>query len=141
MNTFEIEILSPEGVVLKEQVVSASFPTASGVITVFAGHENLVSKLNFGEIMIKKSASSKEKKVSITGGFLEILRNHVNVVAEFAVPSDEVNKQKIERAKQTARELKNKRKDLLNISVVESQLKKVVSEFKSGISLKQKTGK
>jgi F-type H+-transporting ATPase subunit epsilon len=136
MNKFEIEILSPQGIVFEGELMSASFPTASGIITVLSGHANLVTKLHSGEIVI--NSSNGIKKITVSGGFIEIANNNVNVVAEFAAQSDETNKQKIQRAVELAKTMKNKRKEFVDMSVIESELKKSVVELKSGFGFRRK---
>ena len=136
MNTFEMEILSPEGSAYKGLAVSATFPTASGIITVLAGHTSLVTKLVPGDILIETPAD--KKVIAVTGGFIEISQNRVNVVSEFAMPSDESNKYKVEQAMKLAEAMKAKKKDMVNLSAVESELKKAVFELKSNVGLKRK---
>ena len=136
MKKFEIEILSPQGVVFKGDLMSASFPTASGIITVLPGHANLVTKLRSGEIII--NSSSGIKKITVSGGFIEITNNVINVVAEFAAHSDESNKQKIQQAVKLAKEMKSKRKEFIDMSVIESELKKSVVDLKSCLGIKRR---
>jgi F-type H+-transporting ATPase subunit epsilon len=136
MSSFEFEILSPEGSSYKGSSLSATFPTMSGFITVLPGHANLVTVLRRGDINF--ITEEGEKKVSITGGFLEISERKVNVVAEFAIPTDEANKQKIEEAMRIANELKDKRRDGPDISVMEAHLKMQIGSLKSGIRIKGK---
>ncbi|MCA6079787.1 MAG: ATP synthase F1 subunit epsilon [Endomicrobium sp.] len=136
MNKFEIEILSPEGIVFKGETTSVSFPTTRGTITVLSGHTNFITKLNNGEITI--ATSGDIKKIAVSGGFIEITNNNVNVVAEFAAHSDEISKQKIKQAIDLAKDMKNKRKEFVDISVIESQLKKSAVELKSRLGLKRK---
>jgi F-type H+-transporting ATPase subunit epsilon len=130
MNKFEIEILSPEGIVFKGETVLVSFPTTRGTITVLPGHANLITKLNSGEIIIE--TTSGIKKITVSGGFIEIINNNVNVVTEFAAHSDEISRQKIKQAIDHARDMKSKRKEFVNIYVIESQLKKSAVDLKSG---------
>ncbi|MDR2645551.1 MAG: ATP synthase F1 subunit epsilon [Endomicrobium sp.] len=136
MNNFGIEILSPQGLVFKGEILSASFPTANGIITVLPGHEGLVTNLKHGEIILESSDGVKE--IAITGGFAEITNKNINVIAEFAANSDETNKHKIEQAVKLAKEIKEKRKNFVDMSVIETELKKSVAELKSGIGLKRK---
>jgi F-type H+-transporting ATPase subunit epsilon len=136
MSKFELEILSPEGSAFKGEVSSVSLPTSSGIITVLPGHTSLVTKLRQGDILI--SYSGGQKKITVTGGFVEIFGNHVNIVAEFAVPADETNKQKIEQAMKLAKEMKEKQKDAVDMTVVETQLKKAVYDLKSNVGIKRK---
>ncbi|MCA6070874.1 MAG: ATP synthase F1 subunit epsilon [Endomicrobium sp.] len=136
MKKFEIEILSPQGVVFKGDIMSASFPTASGIITALPGHANLVTKLRNGEIVI--NSSSGIKKITVSGGFIEITNNVINVVAEFAAQSDELNKQKIQQAVKLAKAMKSKRKEFIDMSAIESELKKSVVDLKSGLGIKRR---
>lgn len=136
MNPFKIEVLSSEGVAFQGEIVSASFPTSLGRITVLPGHANIVTKLVHGEIIIQ--ARDIARKIMVTGGFLEVTNNSVNVVTEFAVASEEANKKKIEDAIRKAKELKEKKKEFVDLSVVESQLKRSVYELKSNVNLKRK---
>jgi F-type H+-transporting ATPase subunit epsilon len=132
MNNFVIEILSPQGLIFKGEIHSATFPTTSGIITVLPGHEGLVTKLKYGEIIL--DYANGVKKITLTGGFAEITSKNINVIAEFAVHSDETNKQKIEHAMRLAKEMKEKRKNFVDMSVIEAELKKSVAELKSGLS-------
>jgi F-type H+-transporting ATPase subunit epsilon len=138
MNKFEIEILSPEGIVFKGGITSVSFPTIRGVITVLSGHTNLVTKLNSGKIIIEEAITGGTKKIAVSGGFVEIVNNSVNVVVEFAVHSDETSKQKIEQAICHAKDMKTKRKEFVNTYVIESQLKKSAVDLKSGLGINRK---
>ncbi|OEG69470.1 hypothetical protein ATZ36_09350 [Candidatus Endomicrobiellum trichonymphae] len=101
-----------------------------------SGHTNLVTKLNSGEIIIE--TTSDTKKITVSGGFIEIINNNVNVVAEFAAHSDEISRQKIKQAIGHAKDMKSKRKEFVNIYVIESQLKKSAVDLKSGLGIKRK---
>ncbi|GHT42430.1 ATP synthase epsilon chain [Endomicrobiia bacterium] len=136
MNKFVIEILSPQGIIFKGELSSVSFPTTSGMITVLPGHANLVTKLRSGEIVI--TSSNAVKKIVVSGGFVEIANNNVNVVAEFAAHSDATNKQKVDQAIQLAKYMKAKRKEFVDISAIELRLKKSAADLKSGLGIKRR---
>jgi F-type H+-transporting ATPase subunit epsilon len=136
MNKFVIEILSPQGLVFKGEIRFASFPTANGKIMVLPGHERLVTNLKHGEIILESLDGIK--KITITGGFAEITNKNINVIAEFAANSDVTNKHKIEQAVKLAKEMKEKRKNFVDMSVIETELKKSVTGLKSGIGFKRK---
>jgi F-type H+-transporting ATPase subunit epsilon len=136
MNKFEIEILSPEGIVFKGEPASVSFPTTKGIITVLPGHTNLVTKLKSGEIIIEDMGGTK--KIIVSSGFIEIVNNNVNVVVEFVAHSDDISRQKIKQAIFHAKDMKAKRKEFVNIYAIESQLKKSAVDLKSGFGIKRK---
>ncbi|MCL2144363.1 MAG: ATP synthase F1 subunit epsilon [Endomicrobia bacterium] len=133
---FELEILSPQGSAFKGAVLSVSVPTASGIITILPGHTNLVTKLIEGEIVIKHDGG--ERKITVTDGFVEIFANAVAIVSDFAVQSDDANRQKIEQAMKLAKDMKNRKKDIVDSAVIESQLQKAVHELRSGVGVKRK---
>ncbi|MDR3275455.1 MAG: ATP synthase F1 subunit epsilon [Endomicrobium sp.] len=136
MNKLKMEILSPTGIVFKGEILSVSFPTVNGIVTVLPGHTSLVTKLNNGEITIRSKDNAKN--ISVSGGFIEIVQNNVTVIAEFAAQSNETNKQKIKQAIDLAKSMKNKRQEFIDMSVIESQLQKSVGELKLGLGIKRK---
>ncbi|MDR3113538.1 MAG: ATP synthase F1 subunit epsilon [Endomicrobium sp.] len=138
MNTFALEILSPEGSVFHGDVYSVSLPTQAGIIEILPGHTNLVTKLKRGEIIIDLGSGKEVKKIAVSSGFAEISQISVNIVAEFAVISDEENKHKIEEAVKLASQIKLRKKDAQSAAAIEMQLKKAASELKSNAQIKRK---
>ncbi|MDR1511565.1 MAG: ATP synthase F1 subunit epsilon [Endomicrobium sp.] len=137
MNKFKIEILSPEGTILNEEIISVSFPTTSGTIMVLPGHVNIVTELNSGEITV--NTIKYIKKIIVSGGFIEIIDNNINVVAEFAVQSDKEKMRKIKEAVKLANDMKKRRREFMCISTgIESQLKKSAINLKSELRFKYK---
>lgn len=136
MNKFMLEILSPEGISFKGDAYSVRLPTSSGIITVLPGHFNLVTKLDNGEIII--DTGTEKRNITVADGFVEVFDNNVNIVAEFAINSDEENEYKIKQAIKLARDMKKKKKDSVDLSIVETQLKKAIFELKSNVGGKIK---
>ena len=136
MNKFELEILSPQGSAFRGEILSVLLPTASGIITVLSGHTNLVTKLSEGEIVI--AYKDGEKRVTVTDGFVEIFDNTVNIVTNFAVQSDDENRQKIEQAMKLANDMKNRKRDIVDSAAMESQLQKAVHELRINVGRKRK---
>lgn len=99
--TIKFEIVTPERVVLKEQVVQVSVPTRQGEITVLPNHIPLVASLQPGVILIKKS-NGEEDVMSVSGGFLEVLKNKVVILADMAERAEEIDIDEVEEARQRA---------------------------------------
>lgn len=127
-NIYKLDILSPEGVSYSGNVIQASFPTKSGIITVLAGHTALITKLAGGEIEIVEENGEK-KYITIMGGFVEISQNEVSVIADFAIRSEEVDDAKINEAKKSAEELL-KQKDKISSAIAEHDLQKEILKLK-----------
>ena len=122
-NTYKLDILSPEGNVFSGDVTLAVFPTASGVITIMAGHTALITKLSGGEIEIEHNG--ERKFITVTGGFLEVSDNLVSVIADFAIRSEDIDDEKIAAAKKYAEEQKAKKSNISS-EIAERELQKAI---------------
>ena len=109
--TIKFELVTPERVVLKEEVLQATIPTQSGEITILPDHIPLVSILIPGVIELKKMTGESEV-ISVSGGFVEVLKNKLVILADTAELAIELDEQRIE--KQLARSKAVKRWRNLN---------------------------
>lgn len=99
----KFEIVTPEKVVLKEMVHRVTVPTVEGEITVLPKHMPLVAMLVPGVIELVKE--NKELEVtSVSGGFIEVLRNKVVVLADTAERAEDIDAQRAEEARARAEE-------------------------------------
>ncbi|MDD5626041.1 MAG: ATP synthase F1 subunit epsilon [Patescibacteria group bacterium] len=129
--TIEFEIVTPERVVLKEEVLQATIPTQSGEITILPDHIPLVSILNPGVIELKKPSGENEI-ISVSGGFVEILKNKIIILADTAELAIELDEQRIEEARKRAEEMK-KSKDIDDVQFAEisGQIEKQLARSKA----------
>lgn len=104
--TIKFEIVTPERVVLKTEVLQATVPTVSGEITILPHHIPLVSILQPGVIEVKKLGQSEVEIMAVSGGFVEVLKDKIVILADTAEKADELDEARIENAKQQAEELK-----------------------------------
>lgn len=103
--TIKFEIVTPERVVLKEEILQVTVPTRNGEITVMPNHIPLVASLQPGVIVVKTKAGETEI-MSVSGGFIEVLKDKVVVLADTAERGHEIDEQRAEEAKKRAEELK-----------------------------------
>lgn len=81
-NSFQIEIATPEKLVLNQQVEAAQIPGKNGYMGILPGHAALLSELGAGKLSV--TASGKTQEFQISGGYVEIRDNHVRVLADRA---------------------------------------------------------
>ena len=67
------------------------------------GHLPLMSTLEIGELDIREPGKD-DRAVALSGGFIEVLRDGVNVIAESAEFADEIDLARAEEAAKRARE-------------------------------------
>lgn len=81
-DTFQLEVATPERLLVDEQVTEAELPGKDGYMGVLPGHAPLLSALGAGTLTYKSGGGQKVLKID--GGFLEIFDNHVRVLADHA---------------------------------------------------------
>ena len=82
-NTFMLEIVTPEKILFKDEVEFMVAPAVDGEIGVMRNHAPLVAALKIGVLRYKDSKGS-EKRVAVSGGFMEIIDNTGRILAETA---------------------------------------------------------
>jgi F-type H+-transporting ATPase subunit epsilon len=103
--TIKFEIVTPERIVLKEDIRQITLPTRMGEITVLPDHIPLVATLQPGVIEIIKADGEREV-ISVSGGFVEVLKHKVVILADTAERAEEIDVKRVEEARQRAEKLK-----------------------------------
>jgi F-type H+-transporting ATPase subunit epsilon len=81
-DTFQIEVVTPEKLVLDQQAEFAEIPGKDGYLGVLPGHAALLGEL--GEGALKIASGGQTREVTVSGGYVEIRDNHVRVLADKA---------------------------------------------------------
>jgi F-type H+-transporting ATPase subunit epsilon len=101
--TFELEIATPERLLVHEQVVSAQIPAENGYLGVLPGHAPLFAQLGIGALSWVSTAD-RSTTVLVSQGFIEVRDNHVRVLADVAEPASEIDLAKAEQELRDAQE-------------------------------------
>jgi len=94
--TAEREVFSDESV---DMVVA---PGAEGVVGILPKHAPLLTTLLPGVVRIKRGGS--EQAMTVGGGFLQVARDKVLILADTAEREDEIDEARAEEARRRARE-------------------------------------
>src|SRR5689334_6328254 len=81
-DTLQLEVATPERLLVDEQVTAAGLPGKEGYMGVLPGHAPLLSALGAG--VLTYQAGGGEQVLAIGGGFVEVFDNHVRVLADHA---------------------------------------------------------
>jgi F-type H+-transporting ATPase subunit epsilon len=81
-DTFQIEVVTPEKLVLDQQAEFAEIPGKDGYLGVLAGHAALLGEL--GEGALKVTSGGQTREIQVAGGYVEVRDNHVRVLADKA---------------------------------------------------------
>ncbi|MBI3955931.1 ATP synthase F1 subunit epsilon [Candidatus Gottesmanbacteria bacterium] len=103
MDSFLLEIITPERTAYTDSVDALRVPTPDGTIGILPKHVGLFTVLSEGEIKI--AVSGKELYLAIGGGFMEVEKDKVSILVSRAVHADELNEAAIRNAHARARDI------------------------------------
>ncbi|MBA1438141.1 MAG: F0F1 ATP synthase subunit epsilon [Epsilonproteobacteria bacterium] len=106
MDTFKLEILTPNGEIFSGEVVSVVLPGQEGEFGVLAGHASLTTLLETGVVDVEKEDKSVESIV-INWGVVQVDEEKVVVLVEGAAPIRGENESAIAAAIDEAKKLIN----------------------------------
>ncbi len=98
---YDLQVVTPERVVLSESVVSLIAPGTEGKFGVLARHAPLVAELGIGELSLTRPDGTRDE-LAIANGFLEVSADGVTVLADAAERLDEIDVERAELAGQRA---------------------------------------
>jgi len=102
MATMQLEIITAEQQVYRDDVDLVVAPGIEGELGILAHHAPLMTALQPGEILIRKDG--EETYLAVTGGFLEVMGNKVTILADACERSDEIDEERAQVAVNRATE-------------------------------------
>ena len=115
MKTLTIKIVTPERIVFEGEAESLSVMTETGEITVLPDHIPLVTSLRPGEMRLKQNG--EENLMVVSTGFLEVRPgNQIIVLADTAERVEELELEKIEKAREEARKILEEKRAVDDVS-------------------------
>jgi F-type H+-transporting ATPase subunit epsilon len=81
-DTFQIEIATPEKLVVSQRAESAQIPGKDGYMGILPGHAALLSELGQGTLSF--THGGKTESLTVSGGYVEVRDDHVRVLADKA---------------------------------------------------------
>jgi F-type H+-transporting ATPase subunit epsilon len=90
MASLPFELVSPERLLVSEQVESVTAPGLEGDFTVLAGHAPLIALLRPGFVIVTP-ASGAVRRLYIRGGFAEVNPAGLTILADMAIPAEELD--------------------------------------------------
>lgn len=100
---FQFELVSPERLLVSEQVESVVIPGAEGEMTVMAHHAPVMTTIKPGVVTVK-TAGGKEERYVVFGGFADIVPAGCTLLAESAVAVGDIDRADLARRIQDAKE-------------------------------------
>ena len=98
--SIELQIVTPDRGIVREQVDEVEIPGAEGYFGVLPGHTPMLASLAVGEMWYRKG--QERTYLSLAFGFAEVLPDRVTILAQIAERADEIDPARAEEAKKRA---------------------------------------
>jgi len=100
VSTFLLEIVTPDRVVYSEQVNSVTVRGVEGELGILPGHIPFVTPLQIAPVYVK--IGNERTPFAVQGGFVEVRKDKVVILAESAERASEIDRERAEAAKERA---------------------------------------
>lgn len=122
-NTYRLEIVTPLGVVVDEQVESCIFRTTEGDVGILGGHTDYAAAIEVGEIKVKLEGKPYRSAVA-TDGFAHVSGDHTRILVSTFEWAEDIDAQRAERAKERSKQMLAAASTPEQTELAEFQLKK-----------------
>ncbi len=129
MSTFLLEIVTPERKVYAEEVNMIIVKGVEGELGILPNHIPLVTPLKIAPITVKKQGS-KDEILAVNGGFMEVRKDKVVILAESAELPGQIDVDRAKAAKERAeKRLKDAKQENLDFKRAELALQRAVNRL------------
>ena len=122
-----IRIIEPEGEFFNEEGTFLEFTTINGRVGVYEDHIPLTTILE--PCLVKIHQANEVKKAAVLGGFVEIQKKQITMLAEDANWPDEIDVERAKAAKKRAEERLSKKEQGTDIVRAEAALKRAMARL------------
>ena len=123
----DLQIVTPERMLVQEQVDEVQIPGAEGYFGVLPGHTPLLAALAVGELWYRKG--SEKTYLSIAYGFAEVLPDRVTILARLAERAEEIDVERAESARTRAQQRLDQPKSEVDYERARAALSKALTRL------------
>jgi F-type H+-transporting ATPase subunit epsilon len=84
MASLHFELVTPDRLVMSDDVYMVVVPGAEGESGIMAGHAPYMTTLRNGDVAVYKTQGGQPERITVTGGFAEVSDKGLTVLAESA---------------------------------------------------------
>ncbi len=133
-STIKLEIVTPDRVVLSEDVEYVGVPGVMGQFGVLKNHIPFLSALSIGSLYYKKGGETHY--VFISGGFAEVTGDSITILAESAERAEEIDVERARKAKERAERRLREQRDNIDFNRAKAALMRAIQR----INTKERVG-
>ena len=108
--SIELQIVTPDKMLVREQVDEVEIPGTEGYFGVLPGHTPMLASLAVGELWYRKG--QEKTYLSLAYGFAEVLPDRVTILAHLAERAEDIDITRAEEARRRAEARLQQAKDI-----------------------------
>jgi F-type H+-transporting ATPase subunit epsilon len=129
MATFPLELVTPERLLFSEDVQAVRAPGIEGSFGVLAHHAPLLTELTTGLIKVTLTDGT-EAYIATSGGFMQVSRTKVIILADSAELSEEIDVERARAAAAKARQLLDVPGSDIDAEAVRAELERALNRIR-----------
>ncbi len=98
VKTLKLQIVTPQGIVLSEDVEMVGLRSAEGQIGILPHHIRLMTHMLPGEMLVRKDGH--DQFLAVGEGFVEVTGQSVAIATDMAIAVESIDEAKVEEARQ-----------------------------------------
>ena len=134
--TLNLQIITPERIVLDQQVEQVTATAIDGQLTILPDHEPIITALAIDVVLFK--VQGLESAAAVIGGVLEVTENRVTVLSDSAELDVEIDEARAHQARERAEAEKIQRTDKLEVYITEMAIARAVARLKATELIKRR---
>ena len=135
----DCEVVTAERVVYHGGADMVIAPGTEGELGILPRHAPLLTSLQAGELIIRR-LGEEDLSIAIGGGFMEVLRNRVVVLADSAERAEEIDEDRAQRARdQALKQLADRKAAPMEAAAIEAALRRSAVRLK--VAQRRTTGR
>ena len=104
MAEMHVSVITPDGTIFDHREKAVNAQTTYGGITIMPGHMPIIVPLAIGELRVTRITESddSENYIAVSGGIMEVEADQINIIANTAERSRDIDLDRAENAKKEA---------------------------------------
>jgi F-type H+-transporting ATPase subunit epsilon len=131
MPALNLKIITPERVVLEQQVEQVIARGTAGELAILPGHQPLVTSLAIDVLRYSIAGHKEEEAAAVMGGVLEVRDNDVTVISDVAELDMEIDEARAKQSKEKAEAEKTQKQDKIDVYVAEMAVSRALARLKA----------
>ena len=133
-----LKIITPERVVLEQQVDSVTATAIDGELQILPNHEPIITALSID--VLRYRFGQTEETAAVLGGLMEVGENEVTVLSDTAELGLEIDETRARESAQKAEAEKTQKTDKLDVYFSEMALSKAMARVKAAELTRRRRG-